>query len=121
MIYCQVYIRALAHFLGVGVDTGLQLPSEHDRATLPAECVTCRTLPSVAPSLFFLFRSQDNPVFSRVCYFPPRQPSSPGAGSAEDAKFRRLLEMGFDPARTRAALAEAGGDESAAISKLLQG
>lgn len=44
-----------------------------------------------------------------------------GGNPAEEAKFRRLLEMGFDAARTRAALAEAGGDESAAVSKLLQG
>ena len=40
-------------------------------------------------------------------------------GDPNDAKYRRLLEMGFDPARTRSALAEAGGDESAAISRLL--
>eukprot|EP00903_Cladosiphon_okamuranus_P015118 g13981.t1 len=50
----------------------------------------------------------------------PPIPSAAG-GDAEEAKFRRLLEMGFDPARTRAALAEANGDESAAVSKLLQG
>lgn len=42
-------------------------------------------------------------------------------GDADEAKVRRLLEMGFDPARTRAALAEAKGDESAAVSKLLRG
>lgn len=40
-------------------------------------------------------------------------------GDPNEAKIRRLLEMGFDPVRTRAALAEAGGDESAAVSKLL--
>eukprot|EP00752_Nemacystus_decipiens_P018228 g16356.t1 len=51
----------------------------------------------------------------------PPTPSPPGGDAAEDAKYRRLLEMGFDPARTRAALAEAKGDESAAVSKLLQG
>lgn len=36
-----------------------------------------------------------------------------------DAKYQRLLEMGFDPAKTRAALTECKGDEGAAISKLL--
>ncbi|CAM9632648.1 unnamed protein product [Ectocarpus fasciculatus] len=50
----------------------------------------------------------------------PPLPTAAG-GDANDPKFRRLLEMGFDPARVRAALTEANGDESAAVSKLLQG
>lgn len=39
--------------------------------------------------------------------------------TAEDPKFRRLKEMGFDPVKIRAALAETNGDEGAAVGKLL--
>lgn len=38
-----------------------------------------------------------------------------------EAKHQRLIEMGFESSRVRAALAEARGDEGAAVSKLLQG
>lgn len=40
-------------------------------------------------------------------------------GGADDPKYKRLVEMGFDPARVRSALAETKGDESAAVGKLL--
>lgn len=42
------------------------------------------------------------------------------SGDPNDAKYKRLLEMGFDPVKTRAALTETSGDEDAAISKLLR-
>lgn len=41
------------------------------------------------------------------------------AADPNDAKVKRLLEMGFDPVKTRVALAATNGNEDAAISKLL--
>lgn len=37
----------------------------------------------------------------------------------EDAAIKKLMEMGFEEAQCKKALAEAGGDENAALDKLL--
>jgi ubiquitin-conjugating enzyme (huntingtin interacting protein 2) len=47
--------------------------------------------------------------------------AAPGGARPPDAKLARLREMGFPEAEARAALASSGGDEAAALEKLLTG
>lgn len=57
--------------------------------------------------------------FSHILCLYYRVTGAGSGGGADDPKFKRLVEMGFDPARVRSALAETKGDESAAVGKLL--
>ena len=58
------------------------------------------------------------PLFEQTARYWTATYAGAGGAAGDDAKVRRLTEMGFKPDAVRAALAAAAGDEAAALETL---
>lgn len=97
----------------VGPLPSSSLPSRPTSSEASSRCARCAPTSGLSPSLASVRSST-----LHHSHLPLRPSSSPGF-TDDSAKVQQLMEMGFPEDKAKAALAASGGDENAALEKLL--